>query len=65
MRFEEVEKLTTEELMKMTKKQLITLYEGLTGGPIGFTVKKKEDIVRTIKQNIRGRSRGKAFSKYA
>ncbi len=57
--------MTTEELNKMTTKKLIALYEELTGEPITFRVKKKEDIVGMIKSHIRAKSRGAAFSKYA
>ena len=57
--------MTTEELNKMTVKKLIALYEELTGEPISFKVKKKEDIVGMIKSYMRAKSRGAAFSKYA
>jgi hypothetical protein len=57
--------MKTEELNKMTTKKLIALYEELTGEPITFRVKRKEDIVGAIKSYIRAKSRGAAFSKYA
>lgn len=56
--------MTRDELNKMTVKQLKAYYEEISGALYGRSIKKKDQILGDIENNLRAKQRGKAFKEW-